>query len=104
MSDLNKGEIGQPLRINLGEDISAATSVIIYAQPEQGTLKEFTATVPAVPVTVDGVTLNANEYAEYTTLSEEDLPYVGRWRMKLKATFASDDVRQTNYQKFRVLN
>lgn len=104
MSTLNTGEIGQPLRINLGEDISAATSVIIYAQPEVGETKEFIATVPNVPVTVDGVTLNADEYAEYTTTSAKDLPYAGRWRMKLKATFASDDIRQTNYQKFRVLN
>ena len=104
MSGLNKGEIGQPLRVNIGEDISAATSAIIFAEPERGTIKEFTATIPAVPVTVDGVTLNANEYAEYTTLTEEDLDYIGRWRMKLKATFSSTDVRQTNYQKFRVLN
>ena len=103
MSDLNKGEIGQPLRINLGEDISLATETIILAEPEVGTLKEFTATVPNVNVTVNGVTLLANEYAEYTTLNEDDLDYIGRWRMKLKATFSSTDVRQTNYQKFRVL-
>jgi hypothetical protein len=104
MSGLNKGEIGQPLRVNLGEDISAATSVIILAEPEIGTIKEFEATVPNVPVTVDGVTLDANEYAEYITTNSENLDYVGRWRMKLKATFSSADVRQTDYQKFRVLN
>lgn len=104
MSGLNKGEIGQPLRINVGEDISAATSAVIIAQPEVGTIKEFTATIPATPVTVDNVTLNANEYAEYTTLTTEDLDYVGRWRMKLKLTFSASDVRQTNYTKFRVLN
>ena len=68
-----------------------------------GQVKEFTATVPNVNVTVDGVTLLANEYAEYTTLKVEDLDYIGRWRMKLKATFSSTDIRQTNYQKFRVL-
>jgi hypothetical protein len=104
MSGLNVGEIGQPLRINIGEDISAATSAIIIAQPEYGTAKEFTATIPSTPVTVDGVTLNADEYAEYTTTSAEDLDYVGRWRMKLKLTFSSTDVRQTDYIKFRVLN
>jgi hypothetical protein len=104
MTDINKGEIGQPLRVNLGENISAATSAIIICQPELGTAKEFTATIPAVSVFVDGVTLNANEYAEYTTTSAEDLDYVGRWRMKLKATFSSSDIRQTNYVKFRVLN
>lgn len=105
MSDLNKGEIGQPLRINLGTDISNATEVIIIAQPEVGTTKEFIASVPDTSVTLsDGTVLNANEYAEYTTLTGDDLSYVGRWRMKLRATFAADDVRQTNYQKFRVLN
>ena len=104
MSGLNVGEIGQPLRINLGEDISAATSAIIIAQPEVGLLKEFIATIPNTPVTVDGVTLNADEYAEYTTTSEDDLDYAGRWRMKLKLTFSSTDIRQTDYVKFRVLN
>lgn len=103
MTDINKGEIGVPLRINLGEDISTATETIIIAQPEVGTTKEFVATVPNTNVTVDGVTLLANEYAEYTTLTEEDLDYVGRWRMKLKATFSSTDIAQTNYVKFRVL-
>ena len=105
MTDLNKGEIGQPLRINLDADISAATSAIIVAEPEVGTIKEFTATIPATPVTLpSGEVLNANEYAEYTTLTTEDLDYVGRWRMRLKATFSSTDIRKTNYQKFRVLN
>ena len=103
MTDINRGEIGVPLRINLGEDISSATETIIIAQPEVGTAKEFIATVPNTDVTVDGVTLLANEYAEYTTLNEEDLDYVGRWRMKLKATFSSTDVSQTNFVKFRVL-
>lgn len=103
MTDINKGEIGVPLRINLGEDISTATETIIIAQPEVGTTKEFTATVPNTNVTVDGVTLLANEYAEYTTLTKEDLDYVGRWRMKLKATFSSTDIAQTNFVKFRVL-
>lgn len=103
MSTLNKGEIGQTLRINLGEDISAATEAIIYAEPEVGTKKEFVATIPGVDVTVGDETLYANEYAEYTTTSEDDLDYIGRWRMKLKATFDTTDIRQTNYQKFRVL-
>lgn len=103
MSNINKGEIGQTLRINLSEDISAASCLII-AQPEYGESKEFVATVPATPVVVNGETLNANEYAEYTTTSENDLDYAGKWRMKLKATFSTADVRQTNYVRFRVLN
>ena len=103
MSGINIGEIGTPLRINVNEDISAASPVLIIAQPERGTKKEFTATVPAVPVTIDGVTYAANEYAEYITTSAEDLDYVGRWRMKLKPTISSTDIPQTDYVKFRVL-
>jgi len=102
MSGLNKGEIGQPLRVNIGQDISSATEVLIIAQPEIGKEKEFVATVPTSPVTVDDVTLNANEYAEYLTVSEEDLDFVGRWRMRLKATFSATDVRKTDFVKFRV--
>ncbi|MBL4869821.1 MAG: hypothetical protein JKX72_02580 [Robiginitomaculum sp.] len=103
MTDINNGEIGVPLRINLGEDISAATNTIIRAQPQIGAAKEFPATVPNTNVTVDGVTLLANQYAEYTTLAKEDLDYTGKWRMKLDAVFSSTDKPQTNYVKFRVL-
>jgi hypothetical protein len=104
MSGLNKGEIGQALRINFGVDISLATTALILSEPEVGTLKTFTATIPAVPVTVDGVTLNANEYVEYKTISEDDQNYAGRWRMKAKLTFSSTDVRQSDYVKYRVLS
>ena len=101
--NFNKGEIGVTLRVDAGQDISSASTVLIIAEPEVGTAKEFTATVPAVTVTVDNITYTANEYAEYTTINEDDLDYVGRWRMKLKATFSATDVSQTNYVKFRVL-
>lgn len=104
MSGLNVGEIGQPLRINVGEDISAATSAVIIAQPEVGQAKEFTATIPSVSVVVDGETLAADEYAEYTTTTKDDLDYSGRWRMKLKLTFSATDIRQTDFVKFRVLD
>ena len=103
MSSANKGEIGYPIRVNAGEDISSATSVVIILQPEAGTAKEFTATVPNVTVTFNGVTYTANEYAEYTTLKEDDLDYVGKWRKKAESTFSSTNIPQTNYVKFRVL-
>ena len=103
MSNLNKGEIGSIIRVIAGEDISTATSVLMILEPELGAAKEFTATVPGVTIEVDGITYTANEYAEYTTVSEEDLNYIGRWRKKIKYTFSSVDVKQTNYLKFRVL-
>jgi len=103
MSNLNKGEIGSIIRVIAGEDISNASSVLMILESEVGQAKEFAATVPGVTVEVDNITYTANEYAEYTTTSEEDLDYVGRWRKKIKYTFSSTDVKQTNYQKFRVL-
>jgi len=104
MSDLNKGEIGQPLVVNFGEDISLATAAIIDLEPEVGTLKEFVATIPATNFVVDGAILAlANEYALYTTLTKDDLDYIGRVRMRAKLTFSSTDERKSNYVKFRVL-
>jgi len=102
MSGLNKGEILQPLRINLSEDVSTATSAVMVLQPEYGATKEFTATIPASPVVVNGVTLNANEYVEYITALESDLDYAGRWRMRTKITFPDGSVKKTDFVKFRV--
>lgn len=104
MGNLNKNEVGQPIRINLAEDISLGTPTLILL-PEVGLVKEITdgVTVPATPVIVDGVTLNANEYIEYFT-KDGDLDYVGRWKFKAKLEFSSSDIKQTDYQKFRVLS
>ncbi len=103
MGNLNFKEVGQPIRINLGEDISLSTPTLIL-QPEVGKTKNLTSgvTIPAVDVTVGDETLLANEYVEYFT-KEDDLDYVGRWRFKTKLDFSSTDIRQTDYQKFRVL-
>jgi len=103
MGNLNFKEVGQPIRINLGEDIGLATPTLIL-QPEIGIKKEITqdVTIPTSNVTVGDETLLANEYIEYFT-KESDLDYVGRWRFKAKLTFSSTDIRQTDFQKFRVL-
>jgi hypothetical protein len=103
MGNLNKNEIGQPIRINLGEDISLATPTLIL-QPRLGETKEITTgvTIPDSAVTIGTTTLNANEYVEYTT-KDGDLDYSGQWRYKAKLTFSATDVRQTDYQRFTVL-
>ena len=103
MGNLNFKEVGQPIRINLGEDISLSTPTLIL-QPEVGKTKNITSgvTVPDTDVTVGDETLLANEYIEYLT-KEDELDYVGRWRFKTKLDFSSTDIRQTDYQKFRVL-
>ena len=103
MGNLNYNEVGQPIRINLGEDISLSTPTLILL-PEIGNEKEITVDViiPDSDVTVGDETLLANEYIEYYT-KDKDLDYVGRWKFKAKLDFSSTDIRQTDYQKFRVL-
>ncbi|NRA76698.1 MAG: hypothetical protein HRU18_00700 [Pseudoalteromonas sp.] len=103
MGSLNLNEVGQPIRINLGDDISLSTPTLIL-QPEIGITKEITSgvTIPAVNITIGDETLLANEYIEYFT-KDGDLDYVGRWRFKAKLDFSSSDIRQTDFQKFRVL-
>lgn len=103
MGNLNYNEIGQPIRINLGEDISSSTPTLILL-PEVGDVKNIVSgvSIPTTSVTVGNETLNANEYIEYYT-KDGDLDYVGRWKFKCKLEFASDDIRQTDFQKFRVL-
>jgi hypothetical protein len=103
MGNLNQYEIGQPIRINFGEDISLAVPTLIL-QPELGNTKEITdgVTIPDTDVTVDGEVLLANQYLQYFTKTD-DLDYVGRWRNKAKLTFSSTDVRQSDFVKFRVL-
>lgn len=101
--NMNFNEVGQPIRINLGEDISLSTPTLILL-PELGNQKNITdgVTIPAVDVTIGDETLLANEYLEYFT-KNKDLDYVGRWKFKAKLTFSDSDIRQTDYQKFRVL-
>ena len=100
---LNKGEVGQYIRIDLNEDISLATPTLIL-EPKMGTIKEITSgvTIPTSDVTVDGQVLSANQYIEYQTVAT-DLDYVGHWRYKCKLQFAPTDIRQTDFQRFTVL-
>ena len=103
MGNLNYNEVGQPIRINLGEDISLATPTLVLL-PEIGNIKNLVdgVSIPASDVTVGGETLLANQYIEYYT-RYGDLDYAGRWKYKAKLNFSSTDITQTDYQKFRVL-
>ena len=103
MGNLNIGEIGQPIRINLNEDISLATPTLLL-QSKTGELKEVTdgVTIPAVDVTIGSTTLLANQYVEYLT-KDGDLDDVGIWRYRAKLTFSASDIRKTNYEFFTVL-
>lgn len=103
MGNLNHNEVGQPIRINLGVDISLATPTLILL-PEVGNVKNITndVSIPDSDVTVGDETLLAGQYIEYFT-KYGDLDYTGRWKFKASLKFSSTDDRQTDYQRFRVL-
>jgi len=104
MADLNFNEIGQVIRVNVGEDLTQADSVAMILLPEFGEIKELTTgvTIPTEDYTQGDETFFVGEYIQYTTV-DGDLDYTGRWKKKAKITFTPSNVEQTNYQKFRVL-
>lgn len=103
MSNLNYNEIGQIIRVNVGEDISAATPTL-FLLPEVGDKLEITAgvSIPSVSVTVDDEVYLADEYIEYATV-DEDLSYVGRWKKKAQLKYSASNISQTDYVKFQVM-
>lgn len=99
----NDGEYGSVLRVNLGTDISAGTSLTLYLQPRRGEEKEFTTNlvVGSSNVTVDDQSFLANQYLEYT-LQDGDLDEAGQWRARGSA-IVSGELIKSDYVKFTVL-
>lgn len=107
MSNLNFNEIGQVIRVQLGQDLTLVSPLptpTLLLQPENGETKEITAgvTIPTSSVTVGNETFEAYEYIEYTTIAK-DLDYVGRWKKKYMLEFTTANIEQGDYEKFRVL-
>lgn len=100
----NYQEVGHIIRVNVGSDITSATSLTLKLLPQLGAAKEISTgvTAPAATVTVGEVTFTGGEYIEYTT-KDGDLDFVGLWRKKAILEFSSSDIEQTNYESFRVL-
>ncbi len=104
MSNLNVNEYGDVLRINMGEDVSAATKLNFIFEPRLGDKKEIIAgvTVGTTDVTEDDETFLANQYLEYTTL-DGDLDFEGQWRIKGEATMSATRKVISDYRTISVL-
>lgn len=106
MADLNKGEYGQKVYVNMGEDVSSATTITFILEPQSGEkLTRVAANGVAVGSTniTDGDTdLIANEYLEYTIL-DGDLTYVGTWRLKGECVLTSTNKVISDYKLIEVL-
>lgn len=101
---LNKYETGQIIRVDLGQDISTNTGTLFILQPQVGTPKNdakntdypnsivrANATVGTVDIEVGDETYLANQYLEYTTVTD-DLSSSGIWRAKGVATVSGNNV------------
>lgn len=102
LTQLNKGEIGQVIRVNAGTDITSAISIDMKLVPEFGEIKIFTATVGVGDVEEGNETFTSGEYAEYTTVLDTDLDYAGRWKKRIEVVSINSTLK-TNFESFRVL-
>lgn len=103
----NVDEFGQTLRINVGEDISAATVSMEFNPPNTINFIKTAAdgvTVPTSSIIIDAdTTYNANEYAEYP-FEEGVLNIQGTWKVRLIAEFTGPSKRiKTDFLEFTVL-
>lgn len=99
----NYGEYGSILYINLGVDITAATSLTVVMEPERGEAKTFTSNIAVgtANTDVDDKTYLAGEFMEYT-LQDGDLDYVGQWRVRGSALVGTELVK-SDYERITVL-
>lgn len=99
----NEKEYGSVLRVNLGEDISAGTSLTIDLERWRGDKKEFTTNIAVGTsnTVVDDQTFLANQFLEYT-LQEDDLDKAGQWRVRGSA-IVSGELIKSDYTKMTVL-
>lgn len=102
---LNKGEYGQLVYANLGEDVSSGTDLKMVLEPQVGEKLERLAgdgvAVGTSNVTVGDVTFLANQYLQYTILSG-DLTYAGTWRLKGEVNLSSTNKVVSDYRQFEV--
>ena len=106
MADFNKGEYGDVIYANLGEDISTATELTMVLEPKIGNILEKAisdgVSVGTANIDVNDKTFLANEYIQYT-IKEDDLDYAGLWRNKGKAKLSSTNLVVSDYTHFTVL-
>lgn len=103
MPNINVNETGQTLRVNFGEDISAATSYNFIIEPQIGDkLERSTSVLGTVNVNVGDETYLLNQYIEYT-LASSDIDKEGLWRIKGEATMSNTQKIISDYKTFSVL-
>jgi len=105
MAWLNKGEYGQKVYVNMGEDVSSASTLTFVLDPQSGEKLEKAigdgVAVGSTNITVDDQNYIANEYLEYT-IKSGDLKYVGTWRLKGECLLTSTNKVISDYKFIEV--
>ena len=102
MINFNKDAYGQKLRVNFGQDISAATALTMTIEPQVGEKQSLTPTLGTSDVNVGDERYSANQSVEYTTTDGQFDVYVGLWRKKASALVGSEMI-SVDYTQFRVM-
>lgn len=106
MANLNKGEYGQKVYVNMGEDVSGASTITFILEPQSGEKLTKQAAdgvaVGASNVAYEDQTFIANEYLEYT-IKDGDLTYAGTWRLKGECLLTSTNKVISDYSYIEVL-
>lgn len=104
---LNKGEYGDVIYVNFGQDISSATSLTIEIEPKFGEKLTKVAgdgvSVGSSNVAVADQIYLANRYLKYTTKSG-DIDKSGQWRYRGTANLSSTSKLVTDFELVRVLD
>ena len=85
---MNVGQKGSILYVNTGFNMSAYTALTLRLLPPTQQTKDVTPALGTVTTTVNGTTLNANEYVTYA-LQSTDLNVAGTWQLRVLYTDAS---------------
>jgi len=104
VDSFNNGEYGQQILINMGQDLSTATDLMVILEPKVGDIKEFSVgvTVGLVDILVHTTTYLANEYLQYTT-KKGDITKPGQWRKRGTVKLSSIANLVSDYETFTVL-
>lgn len=85
---MNKGQVGSVIYFQTGFDMSGNTSLSMTLTKPDGSTLTKTPTLGTVAKTVNGVSLVANEYVSYTTVSG-DIDQTGTWSAQVTYTDSS---------------
>ena len=103
MIQFNQDAYGQVIRVNFGEDISAATAFTLELLPQYGDQQDLTPTLGTSDADVGDQTYLANQFVYYTTTSDMfPNPLSEIWKKKATATISATVVKATQYTDFRV--